>query len=301
MKRSAGFADANGISLAYETLGDEADPPLLLIMGLGTQMISWPDELCELLAGRGRYLIRFDNRDAGLSTHLARLPAPSPVRSFLARDRPPYRIEDMADDTAGLLVALGIESAHVVGASMGGFIAQSLAIQHVHTVRSLSLIMTSTGARWVGLPKARTLSRLGRRRTVVDRNSAIEAVVDTFRTIGSPGYPFEEAFVRTMAARAFDRSFDPSGYLRQLAAVTAQTDRSRELRRLAVPAVVLHGLDDPLVGVSGGLALARAIPGARFEGFPGMGHDLPRPLWPLFADAIDKVVAAGEATRLTTR
>lgn len=293
-KLPAGRARANGIELAYETFGAPSDPAVLLVMGLGTQMIAWPDELCDTVARRGHHVIRFDNRDVGLSTHLALLPAPSPFESLVRRTAPPYRIEDMARDAAGLLDALGIDSAHVVGASMGGFIAQRLVLDHPARVRSLSLVMTSTGSWRVGRPNPGVLLRLGRRRPIADRWAAADAVVDTFRLIGSSGYPFDEARLRDVAERSYDRAFDPDGYLRQLAAVMAQRDRSGELGRVRLPAVVLHGLDDPLVSPSGGRALARAIPDARFVGFSGMGHDLPRELWPLFADEICAVAARGE-------
>jgi pimeloyl-ACP methyl ester carboxylesterase len=295
------IAEANGISIAYETIGNPSNPPVLLVMGLGGQMIAWPDELCEALVVRRVHVIRFDNRDVGLSTHFSKVPIPSPVGALVGAGPPPYRIADMADDAVGLLGALGIESAHVVGASMGGFIAQTLALRHPTRVRSLTLIMTSTGSRLVGLPKPKVLARMARRRTVVDRASAVDALVETFRLIGSPGYPFDESAMRDLGARSFDRSFDPGGYLRQMAAISAQQNRTRALFQVRVPTVVLHGLDDPLVGVSGGLAVARAIRGSRFVGFPGMGHDLPRALWPQFTAEIHDVIAAGEAQRASGR
>jgi pimeloyl-ACP methyl ester carboxylesterase len=207
----------------------------------------------------------------------------------------------MADDTASLLEVMGIASAHVVGASMGGFIAQTVALRHPDRVRSLSLLMTSTGSRLVGRPRLRMAGRLLRRRPAVDRESAVEGVVGALRLIASPGYGFEEARLRDVAGRSYDRAYDPAGYFRQLAAVSAQSDRTRSLRRVAVPTVVLHGLADPLVSVSGGRAIARAMQGARFVGFPGMGHDLPRPLWPRFAAEISAVATRGEAQRSGNR
>ncbi|MGA8679152.1 MAG: alpha/beta fold hydrolase [Acidimicrobiales bacterium] len=295
MPGDVGTTQANGITISYETFGELTDPPLLLIMGLGAQMIAWPDELCDLLVGGGYFVVRFDNRDAGLSTHLAELDAPSPVAVLARRSRPPYTVDDMADDAAGLLQALRIDSAHVVGASMGGFIAQAVALRHRKRVRSLSLIMTSTGSRLVGHPQPRVAARLARRRPVLDRPAAIETAVETFRIIGSPGYPFDEGRIRELAGRSYDRAYDPAGVLRQLAAVTAQSDRTRQLHHLEMPTLVLHGMDDPLVGVSGGRAIARAVPGASFMGFPGMGHDLPRALWPQFSEAILATAAVGEA------
>ncbi|GAC1322640.1 MAG: alpha/beta hydrolase [Mycobacteriales bacterium] len=290
-------AQSNGIEIAYETFGDRSDPAVLLVMGLGTQMIAWPDELCADLASRGHFVVRFDNRDVGLSTHLSALPAPTPRDLLLRRRRPPYTIDDMAADMAGLLDQLELDSAHVVGASMGGFIAQTFAVLFPKRVRSLTLIMTSTGSRRVGQARPRLLVRLLRRRIADGRDSALEATVETFRIIGSPGYPLDEDYLRDLSGRSYDRAYDPRGYLRQLGAVIAQRDRTRRLARLDVPTVVLHGLADPLVRPSGGKALARTIPGARFLGFPGMGHDLPRALWPTFVDAIAAVAARGEARR----
>jgi pimeloyl-ACP methyl ester carboxylesterase len=294
MLRETGVVEARGIELAYETFGDRADPVLLLIMGLGAQMITWPDDLCGLLAARNYFVLRFDNRDAGLSSHLSDRRAPSPVAVFTRRSLPPYTIDDMADDTVALLVALDVDSAHVAGASMGGFIAQTVALRHPNRVRSLSLIMTSTGSRLVGHPRPAIAARLARRRPELDRKGAIDAAAETIRIIGSPGYPFDEGRVRELAGRSYDRSYDPAGLRRQLAAVTAQPDRTRRLQHVRVPTVVIHGMDDPLISVSGGRALARAIPGARFVGLPGMGHDLPQELWPQFAEAVCSTAAAGE-------
>jgi pimeloyl-ACP methyl ester carboxylesterase len=294
---ATGTVEVNGITIAYETIGDPTAVPVLLIMGLGAQLITWPDELCAELVDRGTYVIRFDNRDAGRSTHLTGQPAPRPLRSVLRLQRPPYRIEDMADDAAGLLAALGIDSAHVVGASMGGFIAQTVALRHPARVRSLTLIMTSTGSLLVGLPKGPVLLRGGRQQAARERDGAIESSLATSRAIGSPGYPFDEGYRRELAGRAYDRGYDFDGYLRQFAAIGAQSDRTRALSRVRVPTVVLHGLSDPLVSQSGGRAVAQAIPGSRFVGYPGMGHDLPRDLWPQFVDEMATVIRAGEERR----
>ncbi len=293
------YADANGLTIAYETFGSSADPAVLLIMGLGTQMIAWPDELCQAIADRGFHVVRFDNRDAGLSTHLSDRPAPTLGDLLLRRRRPPYTVGDMAADAVGLLDALGIDAAHVVGASMGGFIAQVLAGRHPDRVRTLTLMMTSTGSRLVGHPKPKVFARLLRRRVVSDQMEAAEAVVETFRIIGSKGFAFDEEYLRGLATRSWERSYDPQGYLRQLAAVVAQTNRTRHLRDIRVPTLVMHGRQDPLVNVSGGKALAKAIPGARFVGFDGMGHDLPRALWPRFADEI--CALAGRSTPADAR
>jgi diguanylate cyclase (GGDEF)-like protein/PAS domain S-box-containing protein len=290
----SGTVEANGISIAYEAFGEATAPALLLIMGLGTQMIGWPDELCTGLADAGFHVLRFDNRDVGLSTHLDGVMAPGMPGVFARRVAPPYTINDMADDAFGLLDALDVASAHVVGASMGGFIAQAMAIAKPERVRSLSLIMTSTGSRRVGLPKPGVVRRLLKGRAPgADREAAVANTLEVMRLIGSPGYPFEADYLRDLATRSYERSYDPVGYLRQWSAVAAQPDRTADLKRVRVPTVVMHGLVDPLVAVSGGLAVARAVPGSLFLGFEGMGHDLPRPLWPRIRRAIASV--AGEA------
>lgn len=279
----------SGIELCYETFGRREHPALLLLMGLGMQMIVWPDELCADLADRGYFVIRFDNRDTGRSSHLTGRPAPDPLRVLARLAEGPYGLEEMAEDAVGLLDSLELPDAHLVGVSMGGFIAQLVALSCSARVRSLSLLMTSTGARLVGRPRLPLILQLERRPPRhLTRAEALELVLDVGRRIGSPGYPFDSARLTDLALRSWSRSADPGGYARQLAATLAQHDRSRALTALRVPTVVMHGLDDPLVGVSGGLALAEAIPGARFIGFPGLGHDLPRALWPSFAEEIDR-------------
>ena len=291
------YAAANGLKIAYETFGHDTDPPVLLIMGLGTQMIAWPDELCEDIAERGHYVIRFDNRDVGLSTHLSGERAPKIGDLLLKRKDPPYKISDMAADTVGLLDALGIASAHIVGASMGGFIAQMVAGIYPNRVRSLTLIMTSTGSRLVGFPKPQVFTRMLRRRVANNSTDAMDAIIDTMRIIGSQGYALDEEYLRDLAGRSYQRAYDPGGFLRQLSACVAQGNRTRHLRNINAPTLVMHGLNDPLVNVSGGKALARNIRGAEFIGFQGMGHDLPRELWPRFADEICAVVNRGEVRR----
>jgi pimeloyl-ACP methyl ester carboxylesterase len=286
---------ANGIEIAYETFGDRGAPPLVLVMGLGTQMLAWPDELCEDLAERGHYVVRFDNRDVGASTHFKGVRAPHPAQIAARRRRPPYTIGDMAEDALGLMDALELGPVHLVGASLGGFIAQTAALRRPDRLRSLTLIMTSTGSRRVGQADLKLVGRLLNRPAIPDREAAMDAVIDTFRVIGSKGYRLDEERLRSLAARSFDRAYDPGGYRRQLAAVVAQPNRTEELRRLQLPTLVMHGLHDPLVAPSGGLALARIIRGSRFVGFSGMGHDLPRELWPEFADHISALVRRAEA------
>jgi pimeloyl-ACP methyl ester carboxylesterase len=279
------LAPANGIELCYQELGDPEGEPLLLVMGLATQMIAWDEEFCGMLAERGFRVVRFDNRDIGRSTRIGAGGVPNVVDMMLGRGAPAYRLRDMAADTAGLMDHLGIDSAHVVGASMGGMIAQTTAIEHPERVRSLVSIMSTTGSRRVGHPSYRTFGLL-LGKPPREREAAIERAVNTFRVIGSPGYPFEEERVRKIAARSFDRGHSQAGIARQLHAITASGDRTAGLRQLDVPAVVIHGKNDVLVNPSGGRATAKAIPGARLKMIDGMGHDLPRALWPTFVEEI---------------
>jgi pimeloyl-ACP methyl ester carboxylesterase len=291
--RTRGRVDANGIELAYESFGAASDPPIVLVMGLATQMIAWPDEVCDGLAELGHLVIRFDNRDAGGSTHLRDVAPPRPIDVIVRRRPPPYGIGDMARDVVGLLDGLGLADVHLVGASMGGFIAQTVALEHADRVRTLTLMMTSTGSRRVGQAQPRIYARLLRRRVIADRSAAISLAVETFRLIGSQGYAFDEEYLRDVAGRSWDRGHDPDGYLRQLAAAVAQQNRTAALRRVAVPTLVIHGLHDPLIAPSGGLAVAKAIPNSRFVGYSGIGHDLPRALWPELVREIAALTALG--------
>ena len=276
---------SNGIEIAYETLGDPSGPALLLIMGLGMQMIHWDLELCEELAERGYRVIRFDNRDAGLSTSVE-APVPPIVRAMAGfHIDAPYLLTDMADDSFGLLDALGIERAHVMGASMGGMIAQTMAIGRPERLLSLTSIMSTTGERRAGMPKLRVWSVL-MRRAPAERAAFQEYFVRMFRMIGSPGFPQDEARVRELAGATFDRSHNPAGTARQLAAILASGDRTPRLRELRLPTTVIHGTDDPLVPFRGGVATARAVPGAELVAIPGMGHDLPREVWPKVHEAL---------------
>lgn len=289
-----GRLEANGLTFAYQTFGDPSDPPVLMVMGLGTQMIGWPEPLLEGLAARGHYVIRYDNRDIGCSTHLDHLPAPGTAdlrRYVTRRTKPPYGTDDMATDALAILDALDLPVAHLVGVSMGGFIAQGAAIRAPERFRSLTLIMTSTGSRRVGQPRADVLWNMARRESVSTPEEAEEATIATYAEIGSPGFPVDEPYLRTKARLSWARNHDTTGYARQLAAVVGQADRTPQLRKLRVPTLVLHGLADPLVRSSGGLALAKAIPGATFVGFHGMGHDLPRALWPDFEHHIGSHLA----------
>ena len=285
---------SNGIEIAYESFGDPADPTILLVMGLGTQMLAWPDELCEALADAGHHVVRVDNRAVGRATPID---APAPRLLDILRRRPAYTIGDMADDAVGLLDALDVERAHVVGASMGGFISQTVALHHPERVETLSLIMTSTGSMKVGRPTPHVMRMMASRAMGQTREEAMDGAVDTYRIIGSPDH-LDEDLVRELAGLSFDRSYDPGGAQRQLAAIMAQPDRTRALGKLQVPTLVVHGLADPLVTVSGGLAIARAIPNATFIGHSGMGHDLPRTMWPSLRD--DIVGLIGRNRRVAT-
>lgn len=280
-------ADVNGIAIAYETFGDPDDSPLLLIMGLGAQMLLWDDELCSLIADRGFHVIRFDNRDVGLSGKTADRP-PNLLPAMVTRRRlsgAAYTLDDLADDAAGLLERLGIERAHVVGASMGGMIAQTMAIRHPERVLSLVSIMSTTGNRRVGRAHNRMIPLLIRPARA-GREVNVERAAQTFRAIGSPGFTIDEQRIRDVAGRSYDRCFHPAGVAHQLAAILASRDRTPALRKLRVPTLVIHGADDPLVTASGGKATADAIPDAELMLIPGMGHDMPRELWPRMVDAI---------------
>jgi pimeloyl-ACP methyl ester carboxylesterase len=279
------FAPANGIELCYEELGDPDGEPLVLIMGLATQMIHWDDDFCALLGERGYRAIRFDNRDVGRSTKIDSAGTPSTAQMMLGYGRSAYLLGDMADDAVGLLDHLGIDRAHVVGASMGGMIAQQLAIDHADRVLSLCSIMSTTGSRWLRFPRWRAFGAL-MAKPPSDRDGYVEQAVKTFKVIGSPGYPMDEPRFRDVVGRAYDRSFHPPGVARQLHAINCSGDRSRALRGVGVPTLVVHGTADPLVRLSGGRATARAIPGARLHLVEGMGHDLPRQLHAELADAI---------------
>lgn len=276
---------ANGIDLCYEAVGDSADPALLLVMGLGGQLIDWPQEFVELLAGRGYYVVRYDNRDAGRSSLLDDRGTPD-IPAIIGGDPAtvPYLLADLAADAAGLLKALGIASAHVVGMSMGGMVAQQLAIDHPALVASLCSIMSTT-ARSVGRPTAQAAAVLIRP-PASSRDEAVANAVECARVVGSPGYPPPRERVESIAGEAYDRSYRPQGTLRQYAAIIASPDRTAALGAVRVPTMVIHGADDPLIRPDGGEATAAAVPGAELLVIPGMAHDLPPELWPQIVAAI---------------
>jgi pimeloyl-ACP methyl ester carboxylesterase len=280
------FCRVGDVELCYETFGDPADPAMLLIMGLGTQMLGWQEEFCEELAARGFFVIRYDNRDIGRSTVLGEAPVPT-LGQILRRDKraASYTLAEMAADGVGLLDHLGIERAHLVGASMGGMIAQTIAARRPERVLSLCSIMSTTGSRWRGQPAMRTYSKFLKPMSG-DRQGYIDQAADLFAWIGSPGFDRDEPALRDLLGRMYDRGHDSGSSARQLAAILASGDRTPELRHITAPTVVIHGTDDKLVAPSGGRATARAIPGARLVTIKGMGHDLPRGAWPQILDAI---------------
>jgi pimeloyl-ACP methyl ester carboxylesterase len=289
------LAPANGIEIAYQEIGDPGGEPLLLVMGLATQMVAWDEPFCAMLAERGFRVIRFDNRDVGHSTKIEAAGVPKRTDMLLGRRRTAaYLLRDMAADATGLLDHLGVDAAHVVGASMGGMIAQTMAIRRPGRVRSLVSIMSTTGSRWLGVPTWKAFGTLFAR-PARGREAAIEHAVRVFRIIGSPAYPMDEARLRELAGLSYDRSHSQAGIARQLHAITASGDRTRALRNVRVPTAVIHGGSDPLVRPAAARATARAIPGARLRMIEGMGHDLPRELWPSFVEEIAATAArAGE-------
>ena len=270
-------AGAGSVTLAYETFGDEGRPPVLLVMGLGAQMVGWHTDFCEALAD-GRYVVRFDNRDVGESQWLE---GSVDLGACAAGDTSSavYTLEDMADDTVGLLDVLGLDSAHIVGASMGGMIAQTVAIRHPQRVRSLTSIMSTTGEPGIAEPTEAALAVLTSP-PAANRDEAMERALEANAVIGSPGFRRNEQDIRERAAQAWDRGVNADGFLRQVAAVYASGDRTEALREIHVDTLVVHGEDDPLVPLPAGRATAAAIPGAELWTVPGMGHDIPRPLWP---------------------
>ena len=275
------------IDIAYQRLGPPDAPVVLLIMGVAAQSIHWPDSFCQALVDRGLQVVRFDNRDAGLSTHMNDAPPPN-LPATLAGDLASvsYTLSDMADDAVGLLDALGLEKAHLVGASMGGAIAQTMAIEHPGRVRSLTSMMSTTGDKSVGQPSADVLRELFAGPPAVTRDEVIQQMLRAVRAMGSPGYPRDESEVAARAGRAYDRCYDPTGSARQAIATVASGDRTERLRHLEVPALVIHGLADRMCDVSGGRATAEAIPGAELVLIEGMGHDLPPALRPQLATRI---------------
>lgn len=285
-------AKANNITVEYESFGSKSDPTILLIMGLGMQLITWPEPFCRDLAARGFHVIRYDNRDTGLSTKFDNTKTPGVV-SLLLRSalrlpiRVPYTLRDMAADAAGLLTALEVSEAHIVGASMGGMIAQNLSVQFPEKVRTLTSIMSTSGHR--ALPGADPLvSRhiFRARPASATREAVIAHNMRTLELIGSPAYPVDEETRREMCTLSFDRCFFPSGFFRHVAAIIEDGDRRDRLQQITAPTLVIHGREDPLVPLAGGIDTAEHVDGARLEVIDGMGHNLPPALWPRLIDSI---------------
>jgi pimeloyl-ACP methyl ester carboxylesterase len=289
------LAPANGIELAYQEVGESDAEAMLLIMGLGTQMLGYDEEFCVQLAERGYRVVRFDNRDIGHSTMIDEAGMPGRLEMLRGRrSTAPYLLTDMADDSFGLMDHLGIESAHLVGVSMGGMIAQTMALRGRERVRSLASMLSTTGNRRLGWPTWRAFSAV-MASYPRSREAYEQRALKIFGVIGSPGFPADRARITRMAGEMYERSHNPAGVIRQMHAITASGDRTAALRGLDLPTVVIHGAEDPLVRPAGGRATAKAIPGARLKLIEGMGHDLPRELWPTFIEEI--TANAGRAVR----
>lgn len=291
---------ANGIDIEYETFGRKTDPALLLIMGFSAQLTMWPVALCEGLAARGFFVIRFDNRDVGKSTHLSHLGAPNIQETMMKAMsgqavNAPYELEDMANDAVGLLDALGIERAHIVGASMGGFIAQIVAAKHPEHTKSMVSIMSSTARRDLPQAKPEAMAAITTPPANDSREARIEAGMNVWRVIGSPGFPDSEDVLRRKVEDVVDRvPYDPAGIARQMVAIIAAQPRNEILKSVGAPALVIHGADDPLVPVEGGKDTAASIPGCELIIVPGMAHDFTDKLVPVYLEHIGNFVSAVE-------
>jgi pimeloyl-ACP methyl ester carboxylesterase len=284
-------AQTNGIELEYEAFGDPSNPTVLLIMGLGVQMLGWDERFCRMLADRGFHVVRFDNRDIGRSSRAqGRVSRGTLARAFLgAPVRAPYTLDDMAADTFGLMDHLGLESAHLFGVSMGGMIAQTMTIAQPQRVRSLTSMMSTTGKRTVGWQSPSLFPTLFVPRN--NRDDYVAASGKVWQLIGSPAYPLDQEESRKRAAETYDRGVQRSGVLRQMIAILVQPNRSVRLHSLNVPTLVIHGLMDKMVHVSGGRATAAAIPGSELLLIDGMGHDMPAALYETFVSAIRRNAA----------
>ncbi len=286
---------ANGIELCYDTFGDPANPPLILIMGLAAQMVVWDENFLRMLAAKGVWVIRFDNRDIGLSTKFPQARTPSVAEMIVTQltritIRVPYTLRDMAADTVGLMDALGLPAANVAGISMGGAIAQEIAIEFPHRVRTLTSIMSSTGDPKLprATPKATAVLL---RKTPAEREAYLEQYVDSWHVLAGDAFPFDPARMRRQGERSYDRGINPPGVARQLMAMIASGNRTTALRKLTVPTLVVHGSIDPLIPPAHGRATAGAIPGAVLSLYEGMGHTLPREVWDRLTDELARHAA----------
>lgn len=280
---------AGDVEIAYQTLGDPGNPAVVLVMGLGTQLHYWPDGFCGELVDRGLHVIRFDNRDSGLSTHLDAA-GPVDLPSLTPHTPLPYGLGDMAADVTGLIDGLRLGGAHLVGMSMGGMVSQAAALALPQRIRSLVSIASTTGDPRVGQPTPAALEALFAAPAQPTREAVGDNAVRVARVIGSPGFALDERWVRWRAQVAFDRCYDPAGVTRQAAAVVTAPDRTAGLGGLGVPSLVVHGSADPLIDISGGRATAAAIPGCELMVIDGMGHDLPRDVWAQVADGVARTV-----------
>ena len=289
-RTAPGLVRANGIELCHDTFGDPQAPPMILIMGLATQMIAWDEEFCAELAGRGFWVVRFDNRDIGQSTRLEQAGIPDIQAAFMAamQGKPiaaPYLLDDMADDVVGLMDALGIAAAHVVGASMGGAIGQSLAIRHPERLLSLTSIMSTSGAPDLPPPTPEALATLFKPMPT-DAAGYFESYAKTWKVLRAGSFPLDEARDASRAAQTFARGLNPAGVARQLVAVLASGSRRQALGAVRTPTLVIHGDVDPLVPLACGRDVAASIPGSKLLVIEGMGHALPISMWPRIIDAI---------------
>ncbi len=293
----SGLVPANGIQIAYETFGERGGRPLIMVMGLGASMLMWHPDLCAMLAGRGFLVIRFDNRDVGRSSHLRDARPPDLVGAVMRGDvsSASYSLDDMAADAFGLLDALDLPAAHVLGASLGGMIAQVMTARHAERVLSLTSIM-STPAPALTNPTPAAAAVL-MQPPAATRDAAITQMLESARVTGSPGYPADEQWRAELAGQLWDQGLDPAGATRQLLAIYASGDRSEAVRGIRVPTLVVHGDSDPLINVSAGRRTAELIPGAELLIIPGMGHDLPRQIWPMLADAVSALAGRAEGSR----
>jgi pimeloyl-ACP methyl ester carboxylesterase len=295
-------ASANGIQIEYETFGEPSSPPLLLIAGIGGQMIGWDEELCKEWARKGLYVIRFDNRDVGLSTKLKEAGIPDVMAVMTAgmngeKVDVPYTLDDMADDTVGLLDALKLDKAHICGISMGGAIAQTISFRHPSRVRSMTQVYSTTGNPDLPKPKPEIMELL-LTPPPKEREAYVNYMIRLYRTIAGPGFPFDETWHRNLAGRSHDRAFYGPGKARQYAAIVAHGNRKPLLASITAPTLVIHGADDPLIPVSGGRDSAEAIPGAELLVIEGMGHDMPHgSAWPTIVEAVVAHVRKAEGIR----